>query len=64
MPRSDRHVLLDGEDERLTAPERNYLRQIAIRLRNLSAVQPKIYDSTEFADELERVFGQLERRSK
>ena len=47
------------EDERLTQPERQYLRQIALRLRNGGSAQPQVYNPLLRQDELEQAIAAI-----
>lgn len=51
MAATDR--LLDVEDVRLTAGERRFLRQIALRLKAGGTAQPEVYNPLPRHDELE-----------
>jgi hypothetical protein len=57
MATAKKRVMLDTEDGRLTRLERNYLRQIALRLQGGLVVQPKGIN-THLEEEMDRVFGE------
>jgi hypothetical protein len=60
----NKRVVRDMEDKRLTAGERRLLRQLYLRLHsNDLPAQPAISNSTDFEDELARVFGELKSRN-
>lgn len=57
MATAKKRVMFDTEDGRLTRLERNYLRQIALRLQGGLVVQPKGIN-THLEEEMDRVFGE------
>ena len=58
MATAKKRVMLDTEDGRLTRLERNYLRQIALRLQGGLVVQQRKGINTHLEEEMDRVFGE------